>query len=137
MMFNATFNNISTISESWQSVLLVEENLVPGEIHQSAQITDKLYHLSGIQTHNVSANRYRLLWWLLFDHDHDTPIGIYMYCCSTLRIEMRNTLTWLERFIWPWREIFSLGYVRSFLYLILIRSVWIIYSLYNVLVLSH
>jgi len=36
MMFNATFNNISTISESWQSVLLVEENLVPGEIHQSA-----------------------------------------------------------------------------------------------------
>jgi hypothetical protein len=36
MVFNATFNNISTISESWQSVLLVEENLVPGEIHQSA-----------------------------------------------------------------------------------------------------
>jgi hypothetical protein len=63
-------------------------------------------------------------------HDHDTPIDIYMYCCSTLRIEMRNTLTWLERFIWPWREIFSLGYVRSFLYLILIRRIWIIYSLF-------
>jgi hypothetical protein len=30
MVFNATFNNISAIS--WQSVLLVEETIVPGEI---------------------------------------------------------------------------------------------------------
>jgi hypothetical protein len=29
MVFNATFNNISAIS--WQSVLLMEENGVPGE----------------------------------------------------------------------------------------------------------
>ena len=29
--FNATFNNISVIS--WQSVLLVEQNRVPGENH--------------------------------------------------------------------------------------------------------
>jgi hypothetical protein len=31
MVFNTTFNNIVVIS--WQSVLLVEENGVPGEIH--------------------------------------------------------------------------------------------------------
>ena len=34
MVFNATFNNISSIS--WQSVLLVEETGVPGENHRSA-----------------------------------------------------------------------------------------------------
>jgi hypothetical protein len=34
MVFNATFNNISVIL--WQSVLLVEETGVPGEIHQPA-----------------------------------------------------------------------------------------------------
>ena len=32
MVFDATFNNISAIS--WQSVLFVEENGVPGENHQ-------------------------------------------------------------------------------------------------------
>ena len=31
LMFNATFNNISVIL--WQSVLLVEETIVPGENH--------------------------------------------------------------------------------------------------------
>jgi hypothetical protein len=34
MGFNATFNNISVISESWLSVLLVEETGVPGENHR-------------------------------------------------------------------------------------------------------
>ena len=34
MVFNTTFNNISGIS--WRSVLLVEENGVPGENHQPA-----------------------------------------------------------------------------------------------------
>jgi hypothetical protein len=34
MVFNATFNNISVIS--WQSVLLVEETRVQGEIHGPA-----------------------------------------------------------------------------------------------------
>jgi hypothetical protein len=34
MVFNATFNNISVIS--WQSVLLVEETVVPGENHRPA-----------------------------------------------------------------------------------------------------
>jgi len=32
LVFNATLNNISVIS--WQSVLLVEETVVPGENHQ-------------------------------------------------------------------------------------------------------
>jgi hypothetical protein len=43
MVFNVTFNNISVIS--WRSVLLVEENGVPGENHRPAQVTDKLYHI--------------------------------------------------------------------------------------------
>jgi len=34
MVFNATCQNISAIS--WQSVLLVEETIVPGENHQPA-----------------------------------------------------------------------------------------------------
>jgi hypothetical protein len=34
MVFNATFNNISVIL--WQSVLLGEETLVPGENHRPA-----------------------------------------------------------------------------------------------------
>jgi len=32
MAFNATFNNMSVIS--WQSVLLVEKTVVPGENHR-------------------------------------------------------------------------------------------------------
>ena len=34
MMFNATFNNVSSMS--WRSVLLVEETRVPGENHRPA-----------------------------------------------------------------------------------------------------
>jgi hypothetical protein len=41
MVFNATFNNISAIL--WQSVLLVEENGVPGEKHLA---------MNGVPTHN-------------------------------------------------------------------------------------
>jgi len=33
MVFNATFNNISVISCTWRSALLVEETGVPGENH--------------------------------------------------------------------------------------------------------
>jgi hypothetical protein len=43
MMFNATFNNISTIS--WQSVLLVEETGVPRENHWPLVSHWKLYHI--------------------------------------------------------------------------------------------
>jgi hypothetical protein len=39
LVFNATFNNISVIS--WQSVLLVGEIWVPGEISDLPQVTDK------------------------------------------------------------------------------------------------
>ena len=52
MVFNATFNNISVIS--WQSVLLLEETRVSGEIHRPAA--------SHIQTlsHNVASSTPRL-----------------------------------------------------------------------------
>ena len=43
VVLNATFNNISVVS--WQSVLLVEERWVPGEITDLPQVTDKLYHI--------------------------------------------------------------------------------------------
>jgi hypothetical protein len=36
MVFYGTFNTISVIFISWQSVLLVEETGVPGENHQHA-----------------------------------------------------------------------------------------------------
>ena len=65
MVFNATFNNISVIS--WQSVLLMEETGVVRENHQPAtSLQQTLSHnvvsntpcLGGIQTHNVSGDRY-------------------------------------------------------------------------------
>ena len=65
MMFNTTFNNISVIS--WQSVLLVEENGVPGENHQPAishcqtlsyNVVSSTPHLSGMRTHKFSGDRH-------------------------------------------------------------------------------
>jgi hypothetical protein len=46
-MFNATFNNISAIS--WQSILLMEETGVPGDI------TDQLYHIMLYRVHRSCA----------------------------------------------------------------------------------
>ena len=51
MMFNATFNNISTIS--WQSVLLVEETGVPRENHWPLVSHWKLYHIMLHRVHSA------------------------------------------------------------------------------------
>ena len=60
-MFNTTFNNISIIL--WRSVLIVEENGVPGENHRSVvshwqtlshNVVLSTAHLSEVRTHNIS-----------------------------------------------------------------------------------
>ena len=43
MLFNATFYNISAISQ--RSVLLVDETIVPRETTNLSHVTDKLYHI--------------------------------------------------------------------------------------------
>jgi len=56
MVFNATFNNISVIS--WWSVLLVRNPEDPEKTIDLSQVTDKLYHMNGIRTHNFSGDIY-------------------------------------------------------------------------------
>ena len=65
MGFSFTFNNISAIS--WRSDLLVEKTGVSGENHRPAvnrrqtlshNVVSSTPRLSGIQTHNVSGDRY-------------------------------------------------------------------------------
>ena len=61
MVVNATFNNISVISTSWWSVLLVEETEDPEKTTDLSQVTN-VAHLAliEIRTHNISGDRHLL-----------------------------------------------------------------------------
>ena len=65
MVTKTNFNNISVIL--WRSVLLVEENKVPGENHRPVashrqtllhNVVTSTPHMSGVLTHNISGDRH-------------------------------------------------------------------------------
>ena len=59
-VFNATFNNISAIL--WWSVLLwsLRKPKYPEKTSDLQQVTDKMYHVSGIRTDNFIGDRHLL-----------------------------------------------------------------------------
>ena len=72
MVLNVTFGNISVIS--WWSVLFVEETVVPGKNHRSAQATDKLDHIMLYRIH---------LPWARFELT--TSVVIYTDCIGSCK----------------------------------------------------
>ena len=84
MLFNVTFNNISVIS--WRSVLLVEENGVPGENHRPASSHwQTLSHNIVSSTSRLSEVRTQMLVVICTDnkgscksHHHAITTGIFL-----------------------------------------------------------
>ena len=74
MVFNATFNNISAIS--WQSVLLVEENVVPGENYWPAAST---------LSHNVVSRTYRHEWGYVILIQQNSCMNVKLCCHFELK----------------------------------------------------
>ena len=84
MVFNATFNNISAIPR--RSVLLVEENGVPGENHRPAASnwqTSSHNVVSSTPPNERDTNSQRYWWWAL--------IAYYMITITTSPSILVNT----------------------------------------------
>ena len=91
MALNAIINNISVIS---RSVLSMEETGVPRENHCPAvchlqtlshNVVSSTPRLSGIQTHNVSGDRY---WWHNYKSNYHTITNTTAPCVFERRKDM-------------------------------------------------
>jgi hypothetical protein len=111
MLFNGTFNNVSTIS--WWSVLLVEETGVPGENHRPASSHwQTLSHNIVSSTSRLNEVRTQTL--VVIDTDnicscksnhHTITTGIFFYlCCSDATFGSNSKENRLAQIYCEWVE---------------------------------